>query len=393
MFRELLIDSIKYLFSKSAVAILNLFSIYLINHIYGASEYGKFSIIFLLCTSITSLTTTWFTQSYLRANHDDLNKDDGNLGSYIYLALLINIFICFFVVKINSTYNIWCMLILSQSLTFYMVGRVVLQKSRAIWRFFYYDCIRVISLIIFLFFFSKKDAGVINIVIGFSIGGFFFIYPILSKSALKLNFNSVDLKRSFRFGFPVALWLMIASLQGAVDRLIVGHYLSDAILGQYSVFYDSILRVSALIVIPISNAFYPLIVKYESKIKSYKKLSKNLSIISVSVAIFSALLSIVLFKILDTYFSYNLLFPLRFTIFIVFGIVLWQMALFVHKPLELKNLTLLMLRNLLLSFFLSTIINLLYITDFGIELLPISLSISAICYLCLTHLSVIKNDR
>jgi peptidoglycan biosynthesis protein MviN/MurJ (putative lipid II flippase) len=72
----------------------------------------------------------------------------------------------------------------------------------------------------------------------------------------------------------------------------------------------------------------------------------------------------------------------------VFGIVLWQMALIFQKPLEMQNNTKKMVVNIVLCVATSTLLNISLADLFGVSIFAFSLSISAILYLALTYISV-----
>ncbi|HFM2577595.1 TPA: hypothetical protein ACG6MN_004479, partial [Escherichia coli] len=117
---------------------------------------------------------------------------------------------------------------------------------------------------------------------------FIFTFYRLLKTSKNIDYKKTLLSW-IRFGTPVALWLTIASGQLLLDRKIISAFLSVNELGAYSALYDSITRMCALIVIPLSNACYPILVANNSDKISYRKLGLYMGGASLIIALLVAL--------------------------------------------------------------------------------------------------------
>ncbi|HDW2887194.1 TPA: hypothetical protein RL799_004905, partial [Escherichia coli] len=204
--------------------------------------------------------------------------------------------------------------------------------------------------------------------------------------------KNIDYKKTLlswiRFGTPVALWLTIASGQLLLDRKIISAFLSVNELGAYSALYDSITRMCALIVIPLSNACYPILVANNSDKISYRKLGLYMGGASLIIALLVALFTYIIYGFINTY--YDIYFPRESITFLIFGIVLWQLGMLYQKPLEMQNNTIAMLFNIVFCLVVSGIINYLYVQVMGIYIFPITVSIGALLYLVMTLLWIKK---
>lgn len=391
MIKDIIKDSFLYLASKSVVAVVNIVLIYYILDVYGAVEYSKYTIYFILSLSISNLTSTWFSQSYLRMR-------DQISGSYlstflIYILIFIFLFsLLVFLIYKDMAVGLLFFTILTISQSVYLLGRTFLQKQRLIKSFFYFDLLRILLILLGCWFLSKNGIDYKNILLSYTIGNFAFIVVfVLNIEASKPNFTKaafLKLKSCFSFGFPVAIWLTIASSQMLIDRYLLSSIFGHEITGFYASYYDFILKTCALFVIPVSNAIYPILVENEKDFKSYKPLALKLSIFSIFI---SAFISLILFLTMD-FIAIKLTTELKFDSALiatmVFGIVLWQMALIFQKPLEMQNNTKKMVVNIVLCVATSTLLNISLADLFGVSIFAFSLSISAILYLALTYISV-----
>ncbi|MGE6454279.1 lipopolysaccharide biosynthesis protein [Shewanella baltica] len=393
MIKSIVKDSFLYLVSKSFVAVINIALIYFILNAYGAIEYSKYTIAFILSLCISNLTSTWFSQSYLREK--GCVTDTFLLFSLImvlFLIIFLSTIIIFFY-KTSSLGGI-CFVLLTLSQSIYLIGRTFLQKKRQIKIFFYYDLIRMIVILLGCYILSFLNFSFENIIISYVVGNFIFIFAFYDNVKLvKINISRqlfTQLRIWFSFGFPVALWLTIASSQMLIDRYLMSSVFDQEMSGFYSSYYDLILKVCALFIIPISNAIYPILVENEGAFKSYKSLAFNLSLISFFLSLFIGFVTYVSLNSVIFRAYITLEFDPLFISIMVFGVTLWQLALIFQKPLEMEMKTKVMVLNIVCCVMTSTIVNVLCVDYFGLYIFVYSLAISALLYLILTYISVKK---
>lgn len=391
MISDIFRDSVYYFVSKLLIAILNLSVIYVILRYYGAEIYGDFSIVFLTAMTVSNISTTWLTQSYLRkANNLNSNSDIVISSLFIIFSftLIINAFVLNLFVDIGISLLVVSFLSISQSL--YALGRSILQKNRQIKLFFLLDLLRILFIFIVAVALLSENKSVESLVYSYIIANLVFFMALKDlKLSIKLDIKlAIKIREWVRFGFPVAVWLTIASSQLLIDRYILKQQVSLEISGLYSAYYDLILKSCSLIIIPISNALYPILVENESDINSYKKLSIWLSLSSLIISSIISALSYFIYPYFNEYFSFS--FSSANISLLIFGIVLWQLGLIYQKPIEMQNNTLKMVLNIFVCLCISTSANYYFVNSYGVDIFPLTLSLSAILYLFLTYISVTK---
>ncbi|EOC9234886.1 hypothetical protein SK58_02037 [Enterobacter sp. BIDMC93] len=391
MIKDILKDSLYYLISKSIVGVLSLLVIWLTLKIYGVSQYGEFSVLYVLALTISNLCFTWLAQSYIRMNrHNDYDKrllQAGLIGSTILCAIIV------YVGSFLLEYQYIACVLLALTSGFYSVGRSLLQSERKIKVFFYYDLFRIVIQIICAYVFSFFFKGINGLIIACSLSCFIFIMTFKPAFSIGLRIESFSglkegLLNWLKFGLPVAVWITIASGQLLVDRKIIITFLNTYELGIYSAIYDSVVKICALIVIPLSNACYPILVFNETANINYKKIGCYLSLVSVAIASVSALLVYNSYDFIVNFINIGL--SKKDLGILIFGIILWQLGLLYQKPLEMQKKTYAMLINIVLCLIISVVVNLNFVSALGISIFPISVAISSLCYLMLTYIWIEK---
>ncbi|OEE57329.1 hypothetical protein A1OS_21745 [Enterovibrio norvegicus] len=386
-------DSSVYFASKIVIALLNLYVIYYIANHFGSETYGNFSISLLISVTISNITATWISQAYLRK----FDKECIDLGVFaisivcmlLSTAIFSSIFYCYSF-DIRNSYGELFFLSVSQSV--YIIGRTILQKHRLIKKFFVLDSLRMLTILLVLVLFEFKQ-GLSLIIYSYIIGNMFFICVVLGNINVK-SFSGETFKTLsswFKFGFPVAIWLSLASLQLLVDRELLRYFFGDTASGNYSLSYDLILKFASILIIPISNAIYPILVENERKISNYKSVSTFLSLASLGIALLSSLFVYIFWPYVVDYTMVEL--PTIELSILTFGVVLWQLGLIYQKPLEMQNKTLGMVINILICIVISLLLNVCFSLLNYPSGFPITVAFSSILYLCLTYYKSSKVAR
>lgn len=391
MIKDILKDSLYYLISKSIVGVMSLLVIWLTLKIYGVNQYGEFSVLYVLALTLSNLCFTWLAQSYIRMNsHSEYDKrllQAGLIGSTILCVIIVSFFSFLF------EYQYMACVLLALTNGFYSVGRSILQSERKIKIFFYYDLFRIVIQVICAYVFSFFFKGINGLILACSLSCLIFIMtfrPAFSNGLRVKCFIGLKegLLKWLKFGLPVAVWITIASGQLLVDRKIISVFLSAYELGVYSATYDSVIKICALIVIPLSNACYPILVSNEVANINYKKIGLYLSLVAVAIASVIALLVYCFYDFIINFINIGL-HKIDLSL-LIFGIILWQLGLLYQKPLEMQKKTYAMLINIILCLIISVAINLNYVNTLGISIFPISVTVSSLCYLMLTYIWIKK---
>lgn len=386
MLKLLAKDSLYYLSSKLLVAALNSYIIfYLVSH-FGSALYGELSIYLLVALTIVNFSTTWATQSYLRF-YKKSPIDNQKVFTSLCLAI---VFVALFSFLLSLLFSVFLLEILFLSISFviYSFGRVFVQKKRLVKSFFILDVSRMLVIFLLVLFVFNDLKG---IVLAFGIGNLLFIIPIVNifKSPM-LHFKRIFiLKRWLNFGLPVAIWLTLASFQQLIDRGLIALFFSSDLAGSYSAVYDLALKGFALIILPVSNALYPILVNNEDEV-NIKKFSFYSSLVSILISGFAFIFSLLVYDLMSAHFELAIG-VLNFS-FMVFGICLFQLGLIYQKGLELSEKTWVMLANFLYCILFGFLFNL-YFSYLGtFDYFGLSLALSSLLYLILTYLSSINKE-
>lgn len=387
MIKDIFKDGLYYLLSKSFVGLLNVIIIWGTTKIYGINTYGAFSLTYILSLTISNLCFTWIAQSLIRMYQSEQQKEYIVKISFIFSAI-----VCVGILYLISnfyTLSLKHAVILAISNGIYSLGRSFLQSERKIRSFFYYDIVRVSLLLILTLLFSTYSKTESSLVYANALSCIIFM-GVMKKTftSSSIGFEAHNLKRWFLFGFPVALWLSIASGQLFLDRKIIDIYLLSKDTGSYAAIYDALIKVCALVVIPLSNACYPILVAKEKEIKSYRRVGLYMSGISLGLAALAFLCTLLLYPIFISIFPVDLT-PVSLAL-LVFGITLWQLGMLYQKPLEMQKRTWFMLLNISICVLFSTSLNIFYVSAFGLRIFPISLALSSLMYVFLTNISIRK---
>jgi O-antigen/teichoic acid export membrane protein len=377
--------------SKGLVGLINLLFIFLTLHVYSKSIYSDFSYYLAISTAISSLCASWLTQSFLREK--DFNFED----SYFIFAVALSLLLTSIVSIVASFFfalDYAIVLTLSSSLTLYFFVRVYFQKQRLIFEYFKFDIIRFLFLMLAVLLTSYFFHTFAPIIYSFFISIFISIFFARIKINIKIKINSVlffeRCKRWFKFGFPVALWLCLVSFYTFSDRYIIDKNLTKSELEDYTVLYDLILKFSSLIIIPISNAIYPILVRDQHKITSYSKLS---FFTLIFCCIFSLVISTLIVIFINGYYDSTFLGGVIPMYFLVFGVIQWQMALIVQKPLELLNKTWVMFFNSLFCILFAILLNYSFSSLIGLPIFVYTLAASSMLYSINTFFLVLYFSR
>lgn len=154
----------------------------------------------------------------------------------------------------------------------------------------------------------------------------------LKGNNLPLNF--------YKYGWPFSLWFICYYLSGYIDKLFILKSSGSYLQGNYNAIYDFISKSAGLILAPVLTAAVPLLTEtFEQKQFAevrkliIKLISIELVVLVVLVAAYYAggyqiLLWLLRIPHQDVYIHAGAI--------IVVGTMLWQIALLIQKPAELK---------------------------------------------------------
>src|SRR5262249_13627773 len=185
----------------------------------------------------------------------------------------------------------------------------------------------------------------------------------------------------------VGLWLLLSQLLPVIDRWAIQRFASFASAGIYASLYEIAIRSFSFMVFPLTQAAHPRIMRAWNEgrfAESYTIIRHSIAsqavifiIVFVGVALFARPITRLILGFDDPIAAQML--PV-----LVVGGFLWQLALLLHKPLEIAQRTTAMLAGLAGVVVLNVVSCLIFIPRFGYPTASYILMFSAGCYIAFT---------
>ncbi|MGH9495046.1 MAG: lipopolysaccharide biosynthesis protein [Candidatus Sulfotelmatobacter sp.] len=209
--------------------------------------------------------------------------------------------------------------------------------------------------------------------------------------------SSRIISQLWKFGWAVGLWLLLSQLLPVIDRWAIQKFAGFSSAGVYASLYDVAIRSFSFMVFPLTQAAHPRIMRSWNEgrfVESYTIIRH--SIASQSVIFVGALAAVVAFArpVTRLILGFDDPAAARMLPVLVVGGFLWQLALLLHKPLEIAQRTTAMLAGLAGVVALNILACLFLIPRFGYPAASYILFFSAGGYiaftLCATRFSAFR---
>jgi O-antigen/teichoic acid export membrane protein len=383
---KLITDSAYYYVGKIIPGLVGLFSVPVFIRLFGNAVYGEYSILISTVLLSGTFLSGWISQTYIRFYTQKNDKVLYTFFTYKILMLCNIIFIpIMFVGLILFKYSWQFSLLLTVVFFFLTVFSFLSEEKRAKLKsknIVLADTVRALSYIlsILMFYFLFSDNSKIALIILFSgnlIGYFTGSLILKSKffgisnivSIFKHQVSKPVFKEMLNYGLPIALWMITAYLLNISDRYIIKYYLNFENVGVYSAVYDVFYKFMTFAFMPLLMAFQPLIIKFYNegnfeKVKRYYRYT----ILLLLLVFICLIIPVMLFKeiIVVNFLNINEKNAVKLILPIFIGSFIWNLSMFVHKPLELKQKTKLMFYGVLGAFIINFTGNIVFIPKFGI---------------------------
>ncbi len=392
-------DFSRYVIGSLIPALVGVVSVIILTRAFAPRLYGQYSLAMVFVTIISTVSAGWIGQSILRLE----SELDNNLlisSSIISLissnAILVTVGMFFYVlVPFESSSYRWLfisggVLIISRSV--FMVTKSILQArldSRSV------TILRVSRSIGRLLFGLPLAIIIIKHPAGWMLGA--AIAAIVSASSIgiftikcwRISIHPDTIRRMVSFGFPMIGWLLGFTMLTFIDRLLLEYFLNSRIVGLYTANYDIANKALPLALAPIIQASHPIIMnKWSgdnvSEVQStITEMTRYFLIVGLPATVLVAMSSEQLSGILldDRYHGGHNIIAI-----IAISILLWQMAMLVHKGLEVKEKTNTMLIGVLLATVSNILLNIVLIPKQGYQGAAIATLLSFLIYLIFAFL-------
>jgi O-antigen/teichoic acid export membrane protein len=374
----LLRDWLSYFGSKVVPGFMGLASVPVFIRLIGLDEYGRFAVIAPVLMAVAGASSGWLAQGILRFHPVagdpssrqtafDRAVTGGTVASVLVTSLVLG------VILVGLRYRLYTSLVLLAfclSLLVYTVGLSRFQAKLRPMSVLRREIIRstagfIVPVVIVTITGRKRFE---MIVLGQAVAYTIAILPIFgSRSQAHESASDVagDLQPSvssgsmvrqlWRYGWAVGLWLLLSQALPVVDRWTIQRFASFTSAGIYASLYEIAIRSFSFLVFPLTQAAHPRIMRAWNEgqfAESYRII--RYSILS-QLAIFGAVLGAVsLFAPRMTRLVLGFDDPIatRMLPILLVGGFLWQLALLLHKPLEIAQRTGAMLGAMVASYIL-----------------------------------------
>jgi len=392
---QLIRDALYYSISKIIPGLAGLISVIFFFRWVGAEEYGKYSIIFSFTNLIAAFSFGWLNQSIIR--YSSTYNSRSKLLGHIFIGLIFGILTVFIFVIIASSFQFPILysnkniIFLAFSIGIFNIVKSIFQSEELPNKVILITSVQSILMILLsmllLKFYSNNSA---SLILGVSFGYLIPILPYIKSFSSNVIFekNTKKIQAFFNYGAPLSIWLGISISLNFLDRYFIEYYFGASLMGSYAGFSEFIIRIFSIVIFPITLAVHPILMNKWNKNKNISDSLSALfqaSLLQISICIFM-LIPLLIFK--DFIFSFiqaiipqldNSMKEIMIPIFL--GGFLWQLALVIHKPLEIEERTLTMVGCIMFSLVINIIGNLFFLPIFGIIATAYTMIISAFTYI------------
>ena len=368
---QLLRDALYYSISKIIPGLTGLISVILFFRLIGAEEYGKYSIIFSFTNLIAAFSFGWLNQSILRYRltyNSSVKILSPILMGFIFGIISVTLFvITTSIFEFPIIFSNKSVIFLAISIGIFNIVKSTFQSeelpNKVILITSFQSILMIICSIILIKLYNN-DAK--SLILGISFG---YLIPILPYTKLftsnvitKKNIKRI--KPFFNYGAPLSLWLGISLSLNFLDRYFIEYYFGSSLMGSYAGFSEFIIRIFSIVIFPITLAVHPILMNKWNKNKNiHDSLMKLFQASLIQIIIFIIMLiPLSFFKDSFFYLIQTMIPELdnsmnKIMIHIFIGGFLWQIALVLHKPLEIEEQTLIMVVCIILSLLINLIGN------------------------------------
>ncbi|QJW88503.1 oligosaccharide flippase family protein [Spirosoma taeanense] len=285
--------SIIYFLGRGMPGLINFLALSIYTRLVLPEEYGSYALIVATVNLFNAVLFQWIRLVLLRYTPTCTSEDDkrqlnttvlaGYLGSILLSAVLIGLFLYISGQKIPISYiSLGVGLLFVQA--FFEIGldyyRSNLQPKQYSFAHFLKATL-AIGLSSALAYFGYGATGLLLglLIASFAAIAFYFKSFFTELTAKTGSFDSRAIRTHLTYGVPLTASSALTFIMDSSDRYLVKHFLGTASTGTYSVGYDLAKQTLWVIMISISLASYPLVIRaleHEGPAAANKHLKSNL---------------------------------------------------------------------------------------------------------------------
>lgn len=414
-------DSISYFASKIVPGVMGLVSVPVFIRLIGLDQYGRFAVIVPLLMAIAGAGSGWIAQGILRfhplatdgpqrlAVFDRAVKIGAGM-SVLFTAAALAALLAGMRYSVGT---ILISLVFCSSLLAYTIALSKLQAGLKAVSVLRREVLRSIAAfaipvaIVAVTGAKRFELVVLGQAIAYTIALLpeFRSPETVSKETADFIENELSISpqatetvwQIWHFGWAVGLWLLLSQLFPVIDRWVIHRFAGYRNAGIYSSLYEVAIRSFSFFVFPLTQAAHPRIMRSWNA----RQFAASYKIIRYSV----------LFQLVVFVAVFGLVYPFKHQITqlilgfddpigaqllpaLIVGGFLWQLALLLHKPMEIAHRTQAMLAAMMTVVVANVAGCFLLIPRFGYSVAGYILAVSAGLYialmLCLTRFSIFR---
>lgn len=331
-------DSALYSVTRLLAGIVSIVTIPIIVSLAGIETYGKYSQYLSLVNFISILTIGGVNQIYLR---------NRNAFSSPFELLSITLVFCFIITLFFSFLGYYPFLfsIGLSSMIFYSTARVVLQADRMIGHAAISETLKQLAMLLSALALSQMfQPSVEIIIIALIISNLVYMiaatYNFLPLIKVDIGYTFGQFSRYWKYGAGILIWSVLAALLPLADRLLIPYFVSESMLGPYTVIADLGQKISSILILPLAFSVLPLRNSDKFNVDFFKR-EKYFGILLLSSIGVSGLVLVAYWVAikLGVINDFSNQIALSEVYFLCLGLILLQMSILAHKIFEINDKT------------------------------------------------------
>lgn len=397
-------DSVGYFGGKIIPGVTGLLSVTIFIRLIGVAEYGRFAVLLPILMAVGSACSGWLAQGILRFHPGGSNAKSRAFYGAVTKGSLYSLFAAgFLVVGVLTLFHCeMTSIVISLAFCSALVAySILLSKLQAEFRpglVLRQEAIRSIAAlaipVILILLSGRRRFEWILLGQFVAYGIALLLVPRHRSSKIEaeqfnenLEFlvlsNKASVGQLWIFGWAVGAWLLLSQLLPVIDRSVIERFSGYASAGTYASLYEICVRSLSFLLFPLTQAAHPRIMRMWNA----EEFSGAYRIIRQSIlgqcAIFVGIFAVVSLK--ASWITTHILgfaddSAARTLPALVLGGFLWQLALLLHKPMEIAKRTITMLTGISLALAINLICCFIFIPRFGYSAAAYILAFSGLCY-------------
>lgn len=344
-----------YGFAKIAPGIIGLVMIPLWVRVFGEAAYALYSVLWVVGNFGAAIAVGWIRQAILRFSGDQGGSERVVSKVICLIAVVVGaipLVVTSFFVAAGSEDLFWILLsgtIFALLNGVYLIDQARAQSASRVGVYAAAELTRAgVALGLSMLLGGALGFGSVPSMIGgygIATAGAILILRRRAPRAIAISATT----EYWRYGWPMSVWLALSQVLVYFDRLFLAPHISASQLGSYAATSDLIIRGMGMVAFPITMFAHPLIMRRwnANARRDALKLNRNSMIAILILGLVVVVLLAICGRVVLSWLLDAAVPDMPVILCLGIGAALWQVALQSHKPLEMMNLTGLMVVLLL----------------------------------------------